>query len=335
LTAGGRYIKEEKDSYFIQPYVNPNWTGLFVKGRMLAKKQSYNDFVPEVTFRYQPTDALTYYVSYREGFKAGGFDNGAIDSTLNADPLGDITYEPETVSGFEGGVKAELMDGRLQLEMDAYFYEYEDLQLNFFNNATFAYVTLNAEETESTGLEAQFTFYPELVEGLRMTGSIGYNKSEYKAFVGPCYGGQTLSQGCNLNLDKAIKSQELGGNAKALAPKNKGNFGLDYTVDVGAGMQLVSGVNLLYRGDYGLSDYMPSVIQESYTNIDAVLRLRSDSGWSVALIGKNLSDEYMKTFSQDGPSTGGGTGTADGYVGDRYAYIKPGRTLQLELRYEM
>jgi iron complex outermembrane receptor protein len=100
-------------------------------------------------------------------------------------------------------------------------------------------------------------------------------------------------------------------------------------------MQLVSGVNLLYRGDYGLSDYMPSVIQESYTNIDAVLRLRSDSGWSVALIGKNLSDEYIKTFSQDGPSTGGGTGTADGYAGDRYAYIKPGRTMQLELRYEM
>ena len=91
----------------------------------------------------------------------------------------------------------------------------------------------------------------------------------------------------------------------------------------------------LNRGDYGLSDYMPSVIQKSYTNIDAVLRLRSDSGWSVALIGKNLSDEYIKTFSQDGPSTGGGTGTADGHVGDRCAYIKPGRTLQLELRYEM
>jgi hypothetical protein len=80
---------------------------------------------------------------------------------------------------------------------------------------------------------------------------------------------------------------------------------------------------------------MPSVIQKSYTNIDAVLRLRSDSGWSVALISKNLSDEYIKAFSQDGPSTGGGTGTADGHVGDRCAYIKPGRTLQLELRYEM
>jgi hypothetical protein len=80
---------------------------------------------------------------------------------------------------------------------------------------------------------------------------------------------------------------------------------------------------------------MPSVIQKSYTNIDAVLRLRSDSGWSVALISKNLSDECIKAFSQDGPSTGGGTGTADGHVGDRCAYIKPGRTLQLELRYEM
>ena len=71
---------------------------LFVQDKILAADQSFDDFVPEVTFRYQPTDTLTYFIAYK-GWKSGGFDNGSIDSTLNADPIGDITYEPENVSG--------------------------------------------------------------------------------------------------------------------------------------------------------------------------------------------------------------------------------------------
>ena len=92
--------------------------------------------MPEVTFRYQPTDTLTYFIAYKEGWKSGGFDNGSIDSTLNADPIGDITYEPENVSGFEAGVKALVADGSLEVNFDVYSYEYDDLQLNYFNSAT-------------------------------------------------------------------------------------------------------------------------------------------------------------------------------------------------------
>ena len=81
LTAGGRYIDEKKDSYFTQPYVNPAFGFLFVQDRILAADQSFDDFVPEVTLRYQPTDTLTYFIAYKEGWKSGGFDNGSIDST--------------------------------------------------------------------------------------------------------------------------------------------------------------------------------------------------------------------------------------------------------------
>ena len=55
LTAGGRYIDEKKDSYFTQPYVNPAFGFLFVQDRILAADQSFDDFVPEITFRYQPS----------------------------------------------------------------------------------------------------------------------------------------------------------------------------------------------------------------------------------------------------------------------------------------
>ena len=33
---------------------------------------TFDDFVPEVTFRYQPSDTLTYFLAYKEGWKSGG-----------------------------------------------------------------------------------------------------------------------------------------------------------------------------------------------------------------------------------------------------------------------
>jgi outer membrane receptor protein involved in Fe transport len=93
LTAGLRYIDEKKDSYFTQPYVNPFFKGmtgpgftfgpndgpapLFVEGRMLTDDRSFDDFIPEVTLRWQPNDETTVWVAYKQGFKSGGFDNGS------------------------------------------------------------------------------------------------------------------------------------------------------------------------------------------------------------------------------------------------------------------
>ena len=57
-----------------------------------------------------------------------------------------LLYQPEKVSGFEAGVKALLNEGSLEVNFDIYDYTYDDLQLNYFNAATFAYRTLNAEE---------------------------------------------------------------------------------------------------------------------------------------------------------------------------------------------
>ena len=163
LTAGGRYIDEFKDSYFIQPYVNPVFSFLFIEGRTLAADQSFDDFVPEVTFRYQPSETLTYFLAYKEGWKSGGFDNGSIDSTLNSDPIADITYQPEKVSGIEAGVKALLNEGSLEVNFDIYDYTYDDLQLNYFNAATFWLIELLMQKSLSqVGLEIQVAYLPSI-----------------------------------------------------------------------------------------------------------------------------------------------------------------------------
>ena len=334
ITAGGRYIDESKDNYFTQPYVNPAFLGLFIEDRILAADQSFDDFVPELTIRYQPSDTLTYFLAYKEGWKSGGFDNGSVDSTLNANPDRDITYDPEKVTGFEAGVKALVADGSLEVNFDIYSYEYDDLQLNYFNSATFAYRTLNAEESESEGFEIQLAYLPPTIDGLRLTASYGYNDSNYVKFVGPCAGGQLPSEGCNIP-DGGLVLQNLNGSKRALAPENRANLGFNYNSMLSNGLELGINGNMKYSTKYKLNDVIPDAYQPNYKTVDAGIYLSSpDKGWKLALIGRNLNDEYVQTRGTDAPSTGGGTGTEAGFKGDRYAYIKPGRTLALKLSFQ-
>ena len=330
VTGGARYIWENKDSAFTQPYVNPAFSGLFVQDRVLASDKSYDDVVAELTMRYQPTDNITYYAAYKQGWKSGGFDNGSIDSTLNSDPIGDITYEPEEVDGVEGGIKGIFLDGALRVDFDVYFYKFKNLQLNFFNATTFAYRTLNAGAAETSGGELQVNWATR-VEGLTLSAALAYNDAVYKEFLAPCYGGQSFADGCDIGTG-ALKDQDLSGESRALAPKWRGNLGFNYRQPVGGGLQLDFSGNLKVLGKYTLSEYITNAVQDSYALLDASVRLTSADGrWGVAVIGRNLTDEYVLTSAADTPSTGGNTGTDRAFQSDRYAFFKLPRTVAFEL----
>jgi outer membrane receptor protein involved in Fe transport len=342
ITAGARYIWENKDSQFTQPYVNPAFSGLFVQDRILADDRSFDDFVPEVTIRYQPSEDVTIYAAYKQGFKSGGFDNGAIDSTLNPDPVADITFEPEEVEGVEGGVKASLMDGALTLALDAYYYKYNDLQLNFFNSNVFAYRTLNAGAAETVGSEIQVAWTPGQVAGLTLTASVAYNDATYKEFIAPCVSGQSFSDGCNIGTppvpfgNPTLMDQNLEGESRNLAPKWSGNLGFDYTMSIGNGLQLGFLGNMKWKTEYSLSEFIPSAIQDGYVWLDAAIRIGSESGrWQVSAIGKNLTDEYVVVGAGATAQTGGNTGTDAAYAADYTGnFLKP-RTFELELSYQL
>lgn len=334
LTGGARYIWENKDSEFTQPYVNPAFGALFIEGRVLASDKSYDDLVAELTVRYQPTDNITYYAAYKQGWKSGGFDNGSIDSTLNSDPIGDITYEPEEVDGVEGGVKGVFLDGALSVDFDVYHYQFKNLQLNFFNATTFAYRTLNAGVAETTGGEVQVNWATD-VEGLTLSAAVAYNDATYKEFLAPCYGGQSFADGCNIGTG-ALKDQDLSGEPRGLAPKWRGNLGFNYRHPVGSGLELGLAGNLKFADDYTLSEYITNAVQDSYVLLDASVGLGSDDGrWTVAVIGRNLTDEIILTSAADAPSTGGNTGTDRAFQSDRYAFFKLPRTIAFELSVRM
>lgn len=350
LTAGVRYIDEKKDSVFTQPYVNPFFKGrtgpdftfgpddgpapLFVEGRFLEDDRSFDDWIPEVTLRWQPNDDTTVWIAYKQGFKSGGFDNGSIDSTLNADAIGDITYDPETVEGGEAGIKMLLADGALSLEFDIFYYKYSDLQLNFFNASTFAFRTFNAGSAKTKGAELQVNWAPDNIEGLRINGSLAFNNANYVKFAAPCFAGQRPEQGCTFDPTLALQEQNLDGGKRDFAPKWAGSVGFDYAMPFGNGLEWGVSPNLRYKSKYLPNSFIQDRFQGGYFWLDAALRFGDiDGTWQFSIIGRNLTDKYVLVRIIDVPSTGGNQGLPNGFNADRQGTPLNPRTIEFELSF--
>ncbi|MGK2287135.1 TonB-dependent receptor [Pedomonas sp. V897] len=340
-TAGVRYTHETKDSIFSQPYNNPALTWIFRPADdpdglgVTTAKQSFNNWSPEATISWSPVDDVMLYAAFKTGYKSGGFSNSGINSKLSNDPLGDLTFEPEKAVGFEGGIKTTLLDRQLRFNVALYSFKYKDMQIDFFNSPIFAFQTMTAD-ARTKGVEIEFEYAPQAVEGLNIHGSLNYNRARYLDFIAPCYAGQTPAAGCNLEFNAAVNAytrQNLTGSTLAMAPKWTATLGASYEREVSNNLLFGIGVDARYSDNYLASGFgNPASRQKSYVNLDASVRVGSlDRRWELALLGKNLTNRFYATGVVDGPSTGGNTGTPDGFLADQLGFGVLPRTVQVQL----
>ena len=79
--------------------------------------------------------------------------NSAIFSNLSPPGFFDFVFDPEENKGGEFGVKASVLENSMLVTFEVFYYEFEDLQVDFFNSQQFAYVTENAGGSETYGGE--------------------------------------------------------------------------------------------------------------------------------------------------------------------------------------
>ncbi|WP_408588032.1 TonB-dependent receptor [Novosphingobium sp.] len=321
LAGGVRYTHETKKSFFTQPYNNPYLTaggGLPIfRGQDSADglgeiraNQAFNDWSPEVTLTWKPQRGILVYGGYKTAYKSGGFSNGGINSLLSGDPVGDLTFNPEKARGFEAGIKSTLLDNQLRLNLTAFTYKYGDLQVDFFNSPIFAFQTLTAD-ARTKGVELEFEFAPRGVDGLNVHGSINYTRARYTNFpYAPCYAGETAAEGCKVvePVSGALR-QNLDGKPLSVAPEWTGAFGVGYEAAVGNGLKAGVNVDARYSSSYLASGFNAlQSRQGKYATLDAGLRFGAeDDNWTIAVIGKNLTNKFYVSGVVDGPSTGGAT----------------------------
>lgn len=332
LSAGARWSREERDSYQASLPASSFFAVPFPGGLRLEDSFSDENISPQVSLAYRPSSNLSYYAAYKEGFKTGGFN---ISQALTPAATVDAgQFDSETAKGFEAGVRSILFGDTLSLNATVFNYLYEDLQVQVFDPATVSLIADNAGELTTQGIEVDFNWVPETLDGLSVRGAFAYNKVEFDNFIGQCFAGQTIAQGCDQVLvGGAFQSQDYSGRTPPKAPETAGRLGATYAFPVGGFDASLSG-DVSYMGKYNFTDTLrPDAVQDAYTKLDLAARLSApDDRWTLSLIGRNLTEEFVVTSANDIPFTGGtGTGTAVGNVADMSAFVENPREVYVEL----
>lgn len=108
------------------------------------------------------------YAFYSKGYKGGGFNPSAIGS-LGVKP----TFDPEFVNAIEIGSKHRFAGGRVQLNANAFHYDYDGYQISRIVNLTAVNDNIDARVY---GAELEFIWQP--LNALRLDGTIGYLHTE-------------------------------------------------------------------------------------------------------------------------------------------------------------
>ena len=128
----------------------------------------------------------------------------------------------------------------------------------------------------------------------------------------------------------------MGPHDTALAPRWTSALEAHYQREVAANLVFGASLNLKYSSSYfGNAFGNPRSKQDSYTTLDGALRLRTkDQRWEVALIGKNLTNEYVLYSVGDAPSSGANTGLPNGLHSDLVGTPNLPRTVAVQLTFK-
>jgi len=228
------------------------------------------------------------YGSISTGYRSGGFNLGAGKSSGLDD------FGQETITSYEVGYKGMMLEQTLSLEVSAYYYDYQDLQVlqtfiadtgnqgNEINNAATASIT---------GLEMQLAWRAS--ERLTLSGGYAYTKAEYDSFV---------------TIDTASFSdveQQLGGNSLNRAPEHKVGLSAIYDIPLGDKGDL-SLIGVYSWVDEMYTDVFNSELGklEAWDRVDlrAIWRAPADN-LSVSAFVKNLMDDREATDASRGTAT--------------------------------
>ena len=312
LTAGLRQTWEDKaadQTRATTGAVPPSWVNTPLQGQ---RKESQLD--PSVQIQYILDRNTMFYASYAKGSKAGGFVGAQSTGGQAA-----FEFEGETSQSVEIGTKLTLLDGRATLNLAAYTSKFDDLQVSGFNAATNAFITSNAASAKSQGIEAEGVF--RLHPSVTLSGSIAYNDAKYDSYpTAPCVYKNGVAPIANC-------VEDIGGTRLPRAPKWSGALTLNVNHPLDNGMRLLADATVRGRsGTYLEENLNPKSYQEGFSKVDLRLGLASaDDRWTLALIGRNLTDEWTASHSFGTPFLAG----SQTYV------VDPGRvvSIQLGLRY--
>ena len=273
--------------------VTATFRALNIEAHSIAGKLSEDSFNPMANIQYDITDDLMFYASFARGTKAGGFDvrsNSLSTSTTVARP-GTFLFDDEQADNFEAGFKYKTRS--LAINVSAYRTKYKDLQTNVFDGVL-NFNVRNASGAKTQGVEADMRWAVD--DHFTLSGAIAYLDFAFTDFPqGQCYFGQVS--------DVAGGFCSYTGKRNAITPKWSGNLNGDFSHEIGGNMKLGINLNADFSSSYiPAANLDPRTKQDGYVKMGARLSLGNvDDKWSVALVGRNLTNERIKQTASNLP----------------------------------
>ncbi|KQY84948.1 TonB-dependent receptor [Brevundimonas sp. Root1423] len=305
VSVGGRFTHDEKTgTVYRQQYlgIRSPYFGNSSAIPLLPVRTNYTDtkefeeFTPRVSVTYEITPDLTTYASWGRGFKSGGFD---MRGDAIAYPATVDGYDPETVETIELGMKGRLFNN-FTFATAVFDSAYEDQQITtqYPSGATITSVVDNVGSSSIRGWEFEGQF--RVTDNLVLNGMLSYIDAQFDEFLAyvPTLSGNTTCPtlpGCFIDVADQRDFQNT--------PEWTGAISGTYTHNFSDGSYLNFTPSAAYRGAYQQFEIAaPLLDQESYWMYDASAVWTSASDrWTVALNGKNLSDERYKTGGYNFP----------------------------------
>lgn len=266
-TIGLRYTDETKDADLnTQPFSTAalfGTGGSFVELAFAAVDDTFNlqsdawTGLANISYFVDSQDIMLF-ASVSTGAKSGGFNGSASEES-------DTRYDDEETINYELGLKSQLFDNTLQLNVSAFFTEFDDLQFLTAQSSGVGFIVTNAAKATSSGIDMSFSATPW--EFLLLGGGLQYLDAKY-------------TEG----------TLEESGFEVPNAPEWTGNLSATFFLPLGDGVTYLRGDYSFMTDHFTNPTYQLPETEQDRTTVNARLGWRNDN-WDAALWIKNATDD--------------------------------------------
>jgi len=285
ITGGIRYTKEHKDYTFVRKNLSGGTlTDIFGVGLLDGTVANYDgskvDWRISADYRFSPQ--LMAYATASTGFKGGGVTARPFTKAQATNG----TFKPETLTAYELGLKSDLLDRRLRIDVSAFYNNYKNIQLPLADcsvldgfkpgNDPFPCAAVgNAGDGHMYGAEGEVTATP--LPGLDFDGSISYITGKWTSI-----------------------SSEVGGSIQLgdpiTTPNWKASAGVQYKADLGDNGSVTPRFDIAYTGkqNFGrLSATAPLDFDPAYAIGNARITWKNPKGdLAISMEVQNVFNKY-------------------------------------------
>lgn len=226
-TLGARFTNEKKNT--LSRNIVLTGTQPFVQRPEL----DWSWWTSRASVDYIPAKDMLLYGSMATGFKGGGFNAGNAVKP---------TFEPETVTAFEVGLKSQLLDGKLRANVALFMNDYKNMQLA--QRISGSAITSNAD-AKTSGLEAELLFAPS------KQWLLDANFSVLNTSIGDFLTVDAANPGQSILSKTPEVAVNLSGNKLPHSPESKIKIGAQFSSELfNTGWTSIARIDHVWQSDY-------------------------------------------------------------------------------------